>query len=108
MITMKLPPLETRKVWIGAYGGHSDVIVVFCEKPEHPADWMFLRKEKILATISTGDWEKWFDLQPLIDAEILREDGRPFAVEVPRFIEMEITAAWDDFGIAGLDTEVDR
>jgi hypothetical protein len=30
---MKLPRLRTRKVWLGAYGGHYDAVVVFHARP---------------------------------------------------------------------------
>jgi hypothetical protein len=30
---LTLPELQTKKVWVGLYGGHYDVIVFFKEKP---------------------------------------------------------------------------
>jgi hypothetical protein len=30
---LKLPPITSREVWIGSYGGHYDAIVIFHTKP---------------------------------------------------------------------------
>jgi hypothetical protein len=104
-----LPKLRTITVWIGAYGGHYDIVVLFRKKPTHYCtDDTFdqkivnLSKEheagNILADMHPAMLQELFptlDLKP-----ILKNNGRPVAIEILSngLIKAEIAAPIDEDG----------
>lgn len=94
-----LPKLKTKKVWVGLYGGHYDVIVFFKEKPVLNDDEYYCiidNKGKALGSMSLTDFYTFYP-----DADMsacTREDGRPKDVEIYELFEMEITTAFDQWG----------
>lgn len=114
---MKMPKLETRKVWFGLYGGHYDVIVFFSEKPEriddnttrsalHPNGYFcLLANEDVLAgAMWLGVFEEMF---PDFDLGPYTTNGRPRDIEVSEVFEMKLTAMWDGNKLKGMECHAD-
>jgi hypothetical protein len=105
--TIKLPELQTKKLWAGMYGGHYDVIVFFKEKPtktskdEHNIidfDWVecIENKDIIVGSMCLG---QFYEIFPDADiSEHTREDNRPMEIEIPEVFEIEITTVYDEWG----------
>lgn len=103
---LRLPRLTTKKVWIGSYGGHFDIVVVFTKKPKKGkrGDWnegwiaAYDENKDIVAGIfDRENFALWFDI------DIVPED-----IEIRGVEQYELTAVWNEFGqIIGLYTEAD-
>ena len=99
-------------MYIGAYGGHFDIIVIYLDKPKKSKDVDLVGRpiygtDGRYYTVSTNDWEEWFGLDILRDAGIVDEAFRPYSTQVTKFIEMKLTACWDKDDIQGLNFHAD-
>jgi hypothetical protein len=104
--SIRIPGTPTaRKCWIGSYGGHFDVVVVFNKKPAKGkrSEWdkgeiSTLRNKDIVAgSFDKDQFNEWFgtDIQPT-DTEIRKVE--PYM----------LTSLWDEYGqIIGLSTNYD-
>lgn len=104
VLKMKLPKLKKKRVWIGAYGGHFDIVVVFQKRPiKLPDDTLESRFRFVAqssdepARIDREEFEAWFGV-----------DIEPTATEVDSVREYDLTGVFDRFGqLCGLDVRVD-
>ena len=101
---LTLPELQTKKVWVGLYGGHYDVIVFFKEKPTPFEDsteteiWYEMGDNMEIA-IGSMCLGQFYELYPNVDIKAYtQEDGRPLDIEIPEVFEMEITTIFDKNG----------
>jgi len=114
--TIKLPKVEARNVWIGCYGGHYGVVMVFSKKPELQDDFRGgkcypIDDPNLVATVGMGDWESWFGMEILQQCGLLQSDDylRPLDTECRKVVQVELTAPWDEHGnLIGMNTTVDR
>lgn len=100
-----LPKMTTKRVFIGAYGGHYDAVVIFGEKPRPSADthniikreWYDCldNKESIIGCVELCEFERLF---PGIDLAPILHRGRPREIEVTDIMEARLTACFDDYG----------
>lgn len=123
--TIVFPKLTTHKYWVGVYGGHYDIIVLFHKRPlnfeidgvlNHTTEKyvsnidLLLEQEagNIAADLSLGDFKILF---PAIDlSSILNKRGYPNAIEIPynELIRVELTLpAEKDGSIYSLDFHQD-
>ena len=104
---LRLPTnLTTRKCWIGSYGGHFDIVIVFNKKPQigpkeewDDGTYSSYRNKKILAgTFDCDSFNEWFGT-----------DIKPTETNCISVEEYELTACWDEYGrIIGLDPYADQ
>ena len=90
---IRFPPLETRTCWIGSYGGHSEIVVVFSEKPKKVSkDHLFKKKryycELLNRDIIAGKFDKdefnqWFGT-----------NIQPKEIEITQVFQYQLTAIW--------------
>jgi hypothetical protein len=107
----RLPKLTTRKYWVGAYGGHFDIVVVFFRKPacfeefqghhrgealEGQAVDMLAEqaKENIAADLPLFMFQALF---PRVDLSPILHQERPTAIEVVKqdLLRVELQAPVD-------------
>lgn len=113
--TYKHPPMQTKTVWAGLYGGHYDIIVFFSEKPvpntrympgfDEGQEWYCCSENEtlIIGDMSLPDFYRCFpdaDLRPYTQP---REDqstlgGRALEIEIPEVFQIEITTCFDEHG----------
>lgn len=97
---LRLPcDLDTRDCWIGAYGGHFDIVVVFHTEPRKNDRGYYDthdNKDLIAGVFDRADFATWF-----------RVDIDPSDTEITRIEKYRLTAAWVDKKILGLNTKAD-
>lgn len=104
--SIRLPAkTTTRKCWIGSYGGHFDIIVVFNKKPTKgkKGQWnegqydSLTNKDIIAGTFDCESFNEWFGT-----------NIQPDATEIKEVEQYEVTAIWDEYNqIVGLITNAD-
>lgn len=104
--SLRLPyELETKKCWVGSYGGHFSIVVVFNKKPVKTeadkwdeGEYCILKNQKIIAGVfGCEEFNDWFGT-----------NIKPDDINITSVEEYEITAMWDVYGkIIGLDTNAD-
>lgn len=102
--SIRLPAKTTkRKCWIGSYGGHFNVVVVFNKKPVKAKKGTWNEGEyettenNVAGTFDCDSFNEWFgtDIKP--------NDTRITTIE-----QYEVTAIWDEYNqIVGLITNYD-
>ena len=107
------PPMQTKVVWAGLYGGHYDIIVFFKEKPKPSAqehkyiegEWYSCsdNSDLIIGDMCLPDFYKCFPTADLRPYTQQREDtktlgGRPFSIDIPEVFQIEITTCFDERG----------
>lgn len=115
-VGIRFPKLSTRKVWVGAYGGHYDVITIYRKKPR--LIWLAFEDERsysdehLIGTFSTDTWDRWFGgIEILVEKGILDPENynRPFDTQVRKVAPLWITAPFDEHGyLDGYVTEADH
>jgi hypothetical protein len=98
---MRLPAkLEPRRCWIGSYGGHFNVIVVFNQKPVKGDEGEYdvhTNKNIIAGSFDQEQFNLWFGT-----------NIEPDATEIKKVECYTLTAIWNEYGqIYGLDTNYD-
>ena len=100
---LKLPKLTTKTVWLGAYGGHYDVIVIALSDPGDKKcetwgndDNNYLHIPDGSLTTDPGTWEVWFGpVEELVELGIYmrRESGAltPLDTHVTKWVQAEIS-----------------
>ena len=94
----------TRRVWIGCYGGHFDIVVVFSSKPKKEGKESFA-PGAYCSDVNAGIIAGTFDLDTFnlwFGTSLKAEDTEIMSVEV-----YELTALWDGKRIFGLITNAD-
>lgn len=89
-ITLKQPQTTKATVWLNAYGGHYDVIVVALKDPAELKEDDDIPKESM--TIGAGEFMEWFMPQEqLIELGIWTPVGRAWDVDPPRDKWVKVT-----------------
>jgi hypothetical protein len=100
---LKLPKLTTKTVWLSAYGGHYDVIVIALEDPGDKKcetwgddDNNYLQIPDGSLTTDPGAWEVWFGpIEELVELGIYMrlESGvlTPLDTHVIKWVKAEIS-----------------
>lgn len=110
--------LTWRKVWLGVYGGHYDIIVMFWKRPtfgdeqQDGSKVIDLLSEydagNVAADMSLADFIERF---PGIDlSSITQPNGRPRAIEIPAkdLLRVELALPLDENGhVQSIDFHVD-
>jgi hypothetical protein len=101
--SLKLPhKLSKKKVWIGVYGGHTSVVVVFNKKPiidkEFPENGYCVHtNNKIIAgSFDLYEFNEWFGT-----------NLAAFDINIMDIFECDLTAMWNDGVLIGLNTNAD-
>ncbi len=115
--TFTPPKLTRKRVWLGAYGGHYDIVVMFAKKPTHyqmdkTTHDMFkgpehevidcLAEQKagnLVGDMDPGDFTEAF---PGLDLSAILTNGRPKAIEIAKgdLIQVELMLPLDEYGRA--------
>lgn len=105
---LRLPPLTTRKVWIGCYTMMcGTVIMLFKAKPTR--DKLFhaydVDDKHYIASIRLDEWLNWFGtVEPLVKAGLLKGNAKIDYIttganlDCHKVIPIELTACWDNSG----------
>ncbi len=117
-VTLSLPKMKTKRVWIGSYFNHYNGLVIFFKKPLHDGgenvhisgEWIDLMSDhnkKIIAG-ACGLWEfrQWFPGVNL-DAIIDKKTDNAKQLEPQDLVEINLTAFWDGNKLMGLDFDLD-
>lgn len=93
--------LKTKRVWIGSYGGHFNIVVVFTEKPkkceEENCYHSFQNKNILAGIFDASTFNDWFGT-----------NISPTDTDIRSLEQYDLTACWDEFEqIVGLDTNAD-
>lgn len=115
LVAFKPPELRKQIVYVGAYGGHFDIIVLFKNKPrlvkdefDQDAYCPNANRDKLLATIDSGFWAAWFDVEVLRRLGILNAELRPHETYVQRVKRIMIELPVDENGdLVGLNFDCD-
>lgn len=103
--TMRLPlKLKTKRCWVGCYGGHFDVVVVFSKKPKKAKEGEYNEGEycrRLNKEIEVGVFDKW-EFNQWFGTDIQPDNTRLEKVEL-----YHLTAVWWEGRILGLDTNYD-
>lgn len=108
------PGMKTKRLWVGAYGGHYDIVIFFMKKPTTRIDEtrfidLLKEKENIVASMDTGDFDSWFGGIGALST-IFQKNGRPkdTEIEIDNLIQLEITAPFDRHGrLIGFEPRAD-
>jgi hypothetical protein len=90
-LTMRLPPLSTKTVWLTYEGGHVYTVDIYSKKPEKNDDGYydsFHNRDIHLAGIGAGTFEEWFGFELPLCKE----------ADATRAYKCELTAPWDEHG----------
>ena len=81
-------PLTTKRVWIGCYGGHFSIVVVFTQKPIKANGYYdtYTNKDIIAGTFNLDEFNAWFGT-----------NIEPHSLEVEKVEQYDITAVWDEW-----------
>lgn len=97
----------TKKYWLGCYGGHYDIVVLFRKKPTHTCisdkDVVYIdcleesNAGNIAGDMALDDFITYF---PGLDISTLLKNGRPKDTEIPvnGLLQVELTAPIDKYG----------
>ncbi len=104
--SIRFPATPTkRKVWIGSYGGHFNIIVVFMKKPKkagkdayNPGEYCeLINKDIIAGKFDQESFNEWFGT-----------DITATEIDIMKVEQYEMTAVWDEYGqIVGLNPRED-
>lgn len=115
--TFNPPKLTRKRVWIGAYGGHYDILVMFAKKPTHyrpdsvkhnmkaSPDQLVVelldesKAGNIVGDMGLCDFIEWF---PGLDLSAILTNGRPRAIEIVKgdLLQVELMLPLDEYGRA--------
>lgn len=97
--------LKTKKCWVGSYGGHFSIVVIFTKKPVkakkgswNENEYDVVTNQKIIAGVFDKDsFNEWFGT-----------NIEPDDIYITSVEEYEITAMWDEYDkIIGLNPNAD-
>jgi hypothetical protein len=103
----KHPKTKFKRVWVGMYGGHYDIIVFFKRKPKKSKeDYKLIdcikgkyydcydNKDLIVGDMSLCDFEV---LYPEVDLSPYLDNGRPKEIEITEVFQIKLEAVWDKY-----------
>lgn len=99
-LSLRLPyKLTKKRVWVGVYGGHVSVVVVFNKKPiaDLNGEYCILDNHNIIAgSFELYDFNEWFGTTLVA-----------LNTDIVSVFECDLTAMWRDGIIVGLDNNAD-
>ena len=103
-----MPPMKTKTVWCGLYGGHYDVIIFFSKKPVLSQDIhrfagvkyydAYDNKKFIVGSMSLPEF---IELYP--DCKHLK----PTEIDIVEVFKIQLTTMWDGKRMRGIMTDMD-
>lgn len=96
----KHPKMATKKVWVGMYGGHGDVIVFFTKKPKKNqyGEYSVIAPENKAVYFASMWLCEFLEVYPNVDLSQYLENGRPKDIEITEVFQMKIEVSIDDWG----------
>jgi hypothetical protein len=117
-LRLRLPPLETRSVFVGAYNTISGaVVVLFRKMPTYDETWEdYTLGDDVIGRLWADDVDRWLGSSDgLIKAGILErhESGTLITPDadscIRKITKIEVTTCWDEDGkMMGLDVNADN